>query len=185
MVLAGGAARRMGGVDKPAQDVGGTSLLQRAVSAVTHARRTVVVGPARPLDREVVWCLEQPPGGGPVAAIAAGLAHVDAPVVVVLAADLPAVAPAVPRLLAALDASADLSALVDGTGRVNYLAAAWRTASLRRAIAALPDPAGAPVRGLLAGLRVVGVADGAGWARDCDTWDDLSAARQAEQGSTP
>src|SRR5207253_721892 len=75
IVLAGGRARRLGGVDKPALLVGGRSMLATAVAALGEACLVTVVGP------EVT--------GGPVAAVAAGLRDGTAAAVVVLAADLP------------------------------------------------------------------------------------------------
>jgi molybdopterin-guanine dinucleotide biosynthesis protein A len=183
LVLAGGQARRLAGADKPALLVGGRTLLDRAVDAVAAAGRVVVVGPRRPLDHQVEWCREDPPGGGPVAAIAAGLPHTTAEVVVVLAADLPSVAPAVPVLVRTLaESGADVAMLADTTGRANHLAAAWRRAALASALAATAQPHGAAVRSLLVDATVVLVPDEAGWGRDCDTWDDVAAAR-AEEGT--
>jgi molybdopterin-guanine dinucleotide biosynthesis protein A len=106
VVLAGGAARRLGGADKPALPVGGRMLLDRVLAACAVADSTVVVGPRRPTVRPVRWAREEPAGGGPVPALAAGLAALAAggrggrsgqdrslprapDVVVVLAADLP------------------------------------------------------------------------------------------------
>ena len=89
LVLAGGQARRLGGVDKMAIPLGGRDLLDRVLDAVPDADRVVVVGPSRPLPRPVAWRREDPPGGGPVAAIAAGLPATSAPLVAVLAGDLP------------------------------------------------------------------------------------------------
>ncbi|MYU19520.1 NTP transferase domain-containing protein, partial [Streptomyces sp. SID8361] len=51
VILAGGAARRLGGVDKPALRVGGRALLDRVLDACRGAGRTVVVGPRRPTVR--------------------------------------------------------------------------------------------------------------------------------------
>lgn len=93
VVLAGGAARRLGGEDKPALNLGGATLLDRVLAACRDASSTVVVGPRRPTARPVVWAREDPPGGGPLPALAAALARVNEDVVVVLAADLPFVAP--------------------------------------------------------------------------------------------
>lgn len=182
IILAGGTARRLGGVDKPALDVGGVSLLDRAVDAVAGAARIVVVGPRRPVVREVLWCREQPVGGGPVAAIATGLACTAAEIVVVLAADLPWVCPAVPVLLGALS-SGNVAVLVDPSGRVNHLAAVWRRAALTAALKSVGDPDGAPVRSLLAGAEQILVPDTGGWGRDCDTWDDLAEARTLSEGN--
>jgi molybdopterin-guanine dinucleotide biosynthesis protein A len=176
IVLAGGGGARLGGIDKPQLMVGGATLLDRAVSAVSAASRIVVVGPAQPVTGDVTFCREEPPGGGPVAAVAAGLPRTGADVVVVLAADLPWVAPAVPVLVAAVPTSG-LALLVDAAGRANYLAAAWRRAALERALAQLGDPAGASMRSLTAHIERVDVLDPAGWGRDCDTWDDLEKAR--------
>jgi molybdopterin-guanine dinucleotide biosynthesis protein A len=181
IVVAGGAARRLDGADKPALEVGGRSLLDLVLDAVSGAGRIVVVGPTRPVHRAVTWTLEQPVGGGPVAAIAAGLAEIRAGVVVVLAADLPFVAPAVPVLLSALDRSGvDVAALADPSGQVNYLAAAWRSAALRTAHAAAMEQGGSgvPVRALFGSATMITVTDRYGWGRDCDTWSDLAAARR-------
>src|SRR3954451_21606618 len=86
VVLAGGSGRRLGGVDKPALRVGSTSLLDRVLGAVPDASSVVVVGPSRATSRPVTWVREDPPGGGPVAALAAGLPLMTAPFVAVLAA---------------------------------------------------------------------------------------------------
>jgi molybdopterin-guanine dinucleotide biosynthesis protein A len=173
VVLAGGRARRLGGVAKPQLDIAGRTLLDRVVAAVADARRVVVVGPVQPVTGAVTFCCEEPPGGGPVAAVAAALPHTGADAVVVLAADLPWIGPAVPVLLGALPA-AGAALLVDGSGRVNYLAGAWRRRDLVAAVAALGDPGGVPMRALAARVEQMQVPDVAGWGRDCDTWEDLA-----------
>lgn len=180
IVVAGGRARRLDGVDKPALRIGDSSLLERVVTAVDAAANVVVVGPSRELPRAVIWCREEPPGGGPVAAIAAGFVRTSAEVVVVLAADLPAIAPAVPVLVAAVGDGADAALLVDGGGRVNHLAGAWRRPALAAALAAVGRPDGAAVRALVAAVTPTLVPDPAGWGEDCDTWDDLVRIRERE-----
>jgi molybdopterin-guanine dinucleotide biosynthesis protein A len=177
IVLAGGQARRMDGADKPALEVGGSPLLDRVVSACAGASRIVVVGPQRDVVARVTWARESPAGSGPVAAIAAALPLVDAPVVLLLAADLPWIAPAVPVLLDAVG-GADVAALVDADGRRNLLAAAWRRDVLTAALSRTGEPAGAPVRALYEGVACVDVPDPRGWGQDCDTWDDLARARE-------
>jgi molybdopterin-guanine dinucleotide biosynthesis protein A len=180
IVLAGGAARRLQGADKPQLDVGGVRLLDHVLAAVADARHKIVVGPRRAVPVPVQWRREDPPGGGPVAAIAAALDAVCADLVVVLAADLPEIAPAVPALLCGLHdrADADVACLSDSHGKRNYLAAVWRTATLRRRIGALTATHGASVRGLFDGTAVLDVPDAAGWGRDCDTWEELADARR-------
>jgi molybdopterin-guanine dinucleotide biosynthesis protein A len=176
VVLAGGAARRLGGVDKPALPVGGSSMLDRVLAALPHAARVVVVGPRRPTERDVTWCQERPPGGGPVAGLAAGLAEVTADTVVVLAADLPFLTPSTIDALLAAAHGHDGALLVDDDGRDQLLVGAWRSGPLR---AALPlSPAGSRLGELLGRLDVARVAGAPGqpWF-DCDTDDDLQAAR--------
>ncbi|MEY9941118.1 molybdopterin-guanine dinucleotide biosynthesis protein A [Streptacidiphilus sp. MAP5-52] len=195
VVLAGGAARRLGGEDKPGLVVGGASLLNRVLAACAAAQRTVVVGPERATARPVRWTRETPPGGGPVAGLAAGLELVTADVAVLLAADLPFLdAPTVHALVAALPAElraetgaetgagADAVLLVDADGRDQPLAAAYRTAALRTALAQLPAAEGAPLRAVTRGLRLLRLPDVRRAAVDCDTWDDVHEARLRADG---
>ncbi|WP_231928931.1 molybdenum cofactor guanylyltransferase [Micromonospora echinaurantiaca] len=110
VVLAGGAARRMGGVDKPVRPVGGRPMRDRVLAAVADAHPRVLVGPAGPVPAGVLVTREQPPGGGPVAATAAGLALLDpdTPVVALLAGDLPLLTgEAIGHLLRHLNAGPD------------------------------------------------------------------------------
>jgi molybdopterin-guanine dinucleotide biosynthesis protein A len=182
VVLAGGAARRLGGADKPGVRVGGRALLDRVLTACADARATVVVADPRPTARPVAWAREEPPGGGPLAALDAGLRHTSADHVLVLSADLPFLAPAtVGRLLAALRAGgADGALLTDADGRDQPLVAAYRSAALRRDLAALSARhgglAGLPLRRLTGGLELTRVPDPVA-SFDCDTWDDIATAR--------
>ncbi|WP_030905629.1 NTP transferase domain-containing protein [Streptomyces sp. NRRL F-5126] len=192
VVLAGGAARRLGGADKPAVRVGARSLLDRVLRACEGAAATVVVGGRRPTVRPVRWAREEPPGGGPVAALGAGLRCATAGTVLVLSADLPFLDHAtVDALLDALAAGqGEAALLVDAEGRDQPLVAAYRTEPLRRGIALLAAEygglAGLPLRLLSQELDLVRVtadaaaAAGAGAlaAFDCDTWDDIATARQ-------
>ncbi|WP_282701137.1 NTP transferase domain-containing protein [Streptomyces sp. CC219B] len=183
VVLAGGAARRLGGADKPGLRVGGRALLDRVLAACADARTTVVVADPRPTARPVTWEREDPPGGGPLAALAAGLRPTTAGHVVVLSADLPFLdAGTVRRLLAALrDTPADGAVLTDTDGRDQPLVAAYRASALRRALGALTDDrggglAGLPLRRLTAALDLIRVPDPVA-SFDCDTWDDIATAR--------
>lgn len=181
VVLAGGRAHRLGGVDKPAVLIKGTSLLGRAVDAVALAGRLVIVGARRDVETprsDVVWCVEDPPDGGPVAGLAAALPHTTADTVLVLAADLPWIGGGIAALVAAVPADG-AALLVDAGGRLNYLAAAWRRASLARALAGLDDVHGASMRALLRAITHVPVPDPDGWGTDCDTWADVDAARRS------
>jgi molybdopterin-guanine dinucleotide biosynthesis protein A len=182
VVLAGGAARRLGGADKPGLRVGGRALLDRVLAACDDARATVVVADPRPTARPVTWAREDPPGGGPLAALDAGLRHTTAEQVVVLSADLPFLeADTVRRLLGALRAGgADGVLLTDADGRDQPLVAAYRAAALRRELAALTDAhgglTGLPLRRLTGALDLTRVPDPVA-SFDCDTWDDIATAR--------
>jgi molybdopterin-guanine dinucleotide biosynthesis protein A len=201
VVLAGGRGRRLGGTDKPALVVGAQTLLGSVVSAVTSAgaARVVVVGPERPAALSpgisgpgsggpgpgggagLSYAWEEPPGGGPVAALRCGLAEVSATAVVLAAADLPFLRPAhVTRLLASLAGPAGPGVVVlDASGRPQWLVSSWPTAVL---CGALDGYQGSSLRGLLGPLDPVLLPDetAAGepppWL-DCDTTDDLRRAR--------
>ncbi|WP_031002997.1 DUF6457 domain-containing protein [Streptomyces sp. NRRL F-5727] len=197
VVLAGGAARRLGGVDKPGVRVGGLALLDRVLGACAGARRTVVVGDPRPTVRPVRWTREQRIGTGPVAALDAGAQALQTPepvpaeqdpgVLLVLSADLPFLGGAtVGRLLAALDAAPDAEAalLTDADGRDQPLVAVYRAGPLRRALDGLRHAHRGldhlPLRDLTGGLRFVRVPvgpDEPAASFDCDTWEDIATAR--------
>ncbi|TFV53483.1 NTP transferase domain-containing protein [Blastococcus sp. TF02A_35] len=180
VVLAGGRAARLGGQAKPQLDVGGRTMLAAVLAAAADAALRVVVGPPQPTAPGVVVVREEPPGGGPVAALRAGLAAVDTDVVAVLAADLPFLtAQLVTELRRGLRADGVL--VVDDTGRDQLLLGVWRTAALRRAVAAPGAPAA--LHHALGGLEVdrhrPPVAPGSvpPWV-DCDTPEELASARE-------
>jgi molybdopterin-guanine dinucleotide biosynthesis protein A len=179
VVLAGGAGRRLGGVDKPGLRVGAFTLLDRALFATGPAEPIIAVGPERETERAVRWRREEPAGGGPVAALAAGLTGLpDGIDVVVLAADLAGVGPDTVtglRFALARQPGADGALLVDGEGRRQWLTGVWRIDALRAALPA--EPAGAALRDVLGGLRTVEVPARAGEAFDVDTPEDLDEAR--------
>jgi len=169
----------MGGVDKSALEVDGGTLLERSLAAVSAAAEVVVVGGRRPTSRQVTWTVEDPPSGGPAAAVLAGLdaLRLDVDVVVVLAVDMPRVgAQTVGRLVAVAEAdpTADGALLVAPDGRRQPLAAAYRRAALGSARPAGDVPThGMPMRRLIASLRLREVTAVGEEAQDIDTWADL------------
>lgn len=187
VILAGGRARRLGGVDKPALAVGGVPLLRRVLAAVADAEPRVVVGaPAVALPDAVRRTREEPPGGGPVAATAAGLALVPADVelVALLAADLPFLtATAVTALReAAARAGCEGAVYEDVDARPQWLCGVWRVRALRGRLAALPaGVGGVSLRALLGDATVARLRhppdhpDPPPWF-DCDTRADLARA---------
>jgi molybdopterin-guanine dinucleotide biosynthesis protein A len=205
VILAGGAGRRLGGAAKPLLTLGGRTLLARVLAAVPDAAPVVVVGPATlQVPPGVVRVSEEPPGGGPVAALAAGLAAAEEPnaagpssaierpgaaegeFTALLAADLPFLtAASVALLRAGLQGSTvDGVVYVDTDGRRQTLCGVWRTGALRAALRAAlrdrPSHHGAALRDLLAGLRVQEVsheAPGPPPWYDCDSPEDLDRAK--------
>jgi molybdopterin-guanine dinucleotide biosynthesis protein A len=164
------------GSDKTTARLGSTTVLDHLLDDLPADWPVVVVGPERPTRRAVRWTRESPPGGGPVAAVAAGLSLVDTELVVVLAGDMPFAADSAGTLVSTLRADAATDAVVadDADGRPNPLLAAYRTAALRHA---LPDPpANAPARSLLAVAHTTRPVDEAE-SLDVDTPEALAAAR--------
>lgn len=204
IILAGGRSSRLGGSPKSELVYDGGTLLERTIDAARGARHIVVVGPApegRPAG--VHSCREEPPFAGPAAAIAAGLAKLQAlrrpgpgeatattgaAFTLILACDMPHVDMAVPVLQEALDSgpgnpgavfrAGDGVMAVSPEGRRQPLAGFYRTAALQAAV----DDAAArnglnhgSVFALLARLDVMAVTVPTGSTDDVDTWDDVAA----------
>ncbi|MFI9533169.1 NTP transferase domain-containing protein [Nocardia fusca] len=180
IVLAGGRASRMGGVDKPGLVVGGRSMLQTALTAVASLGRTVVVGPPRPeLAAHIVQTREPEPGSGPVAAVAAGLAALGAepaPRVVVLAADLPFLTDAAIAELVRRSDDFDAVFAADAAGRPQYLIGVWRTEPLAARLGELDSVINQPMKALVPLRTNIVALPG---VDDCDTPGEIAAARTA------
>jgi len=183
IVLAGGGSRRLG-QDKLAVDLDGRTVLDtvlRGVSNVAPGVDVVVVGPHRPGPDTVLRVREEPPGGGPVAALAAGLAAdlgrglADDELVAVLAGDQPFAAGALPLLSAAARDNGDGAVGVDEDGRYQPLLAVYRAGPLRRAVGS--DPVGARVRDVVGRLTLARAALPENAALDVDTRADLERVR--------
>lgn len=177
VVLCGGSSRRLG-TDKLAEALGATTVLDTCLAGLPAAWPIVAVGPERATQRPVAWTVEAPPGGGPLAAIAAGLAQVTTDIAVVLAGDMPFAGTLVDGLATALTdhPGTDAVAAADRAGRTNPLLAAYRTEALRRALPA--DPAGGRARLLLERLGAVPLEVVPEDAMDVDTAEALAAARR-------
>lgn len=186
LVLAGGSASRLGGVSKPDLELGGRRLVDGVLVAVSDAREIVVVGDVEVPDG-VHRTLEDPPRGGPVAGVAAGLETLTptgpvAPWTVVVACDLADPLPALGRLLAAWSYAQrteevsteehDGWCLVDSADEPQWLVGIHRTTSLRRALHALETPRDQSMRSLLADSTLVTVEASDEDLADIDTWTD-------------
>jgi molybdopterin-guanine dinucleotide biosynthesis protein A len=185
IVLAGGRGRRLGGVDKLSLRVEGRSLLARTVDAVSGASCVVVVGPRRSVDVEVIWTRESPPGGGPLAALEAGLTALPSTtgLVAVLAADHPYLTSGtVQRLVAAVSAKPQArgAVLTDDSGRAQWLVGVWQLGPLRDRMPG--EVRQRPVRRVLAELGPVLVPAIGAEASDVDTPGDWQRVAGAEAG---
>jgi molybdopterin-guanine dinucleotide biosynthesis protein A len=185
VVLTGGKSSRLSGTPKSGLLLHGRTLLEHSLDALSLCRHIVVVGTVPQgveLPRRIQQTRETPLFGGPAAGVAAGVAalasivHHHSDVTVVLACDMPGVSNAVPLLLAALAelAGGDGVIAVDSTGTPQPLIAAYRTDSLRRAIAAQPTVDGLAMHTLLTSLDLTPVSVPDRFVDDIDTWADAA-----------
>ena len=179
VILAGGRARRLGGLHKPDVLVGGRPVLSRVADAVTAAGRLIVVGPRSSVPARALTVREDPPGGGPVPALAAGLPHVRAPWVALLAADLPFLRAADVEELRQGASTGDGAVALDADGHDQWLIGVWRVDALREGLCAYE---GTSLRGLLAPMQPTRLAlnvppDAPPPWLDCDTMEDVETAR--------
>jgi uridine kinase/molybdopterin-guanine dinucleotide biosynthesis protein A len=185
VVLAGGASQRFP-PDKLSEVVDGTSVLDHALASLPEQFLIVVVGAVREVARQVIFTSENPAGGGPAAALVAGLRRAlkeSNEVIVVLPADAPLGGQAAGILLNRLDGepSADAVVGVDAQGREQPLQLAVRPAAAEALVAAAGPrgAAGVAARRLLDALRpgllTQELAPAELW--DIDTADQLLAWR--------
>src|SRR5439155_1622599 len=134
--------------------------------------------------RNCLFAREAPALRGPLrsgaAAVAAGLRHVDADTVVLMAGDLPYLTAGFVELLVDAIGDSDGAVPVDDEGEPQWLCSAWRTPALR----AVPWSATPSMRAALGGLRATTpgpLSDASGGAApwgDCDTPEQLRRARE-------
>lgn len=174
VLLAGGTAARMDGIDKAGIELGGRTLLEICLDAFRDADEVVVVGPHARTTRPVTFTVEDPPRGGPVAGLLTGVDLLLRParLIGVLAVDMPKVSAATFRRLREASAGHDGAFLHDPTGR-RQLCGVVNAEALARVRPDLEGQHGRSVRRLLEGLDLDEVAAVADEAKDIDTWSDL------------
>lgn len=176
IVLTGGRARRLGGVDKGAVVVAGATLLAHTIAALREVESShiVVVGPAAGVDDTVTVVRENPPFAGPVAGIARGVGELrrESEWTYVVACDMPWIGEGLTLLTNAIDDDHDGAIGIDHGGVHQPLLGLYRTEVLRSALSAIGDPVGLPVRELVKGWRLHRVPVGRA-AHDADTWKDV------------
>ncbi|WP_390884255.1 molybdenum cofactor guanylyltransferase [Actinomyces viscosus] len=191
VVLAGGTGRRLDGASKPDVVARGARLLDHVLAGLEQLRgqglllgHVCVVAPEEvALPDGILRALEDPPLGGPVAGIAAGLACLSqcepaAGPAGVLTCDAPSSWRALPALIEALrDGERELDGACARVGdHTQYLLGIYR----RRALAAAVAPGGTPLRDVavrraLGALRVTTLPVPQGVVRDLDTWAEVRA----------
>jgi molybdenum cofactor guanylyltransferase len=154
VILTGGTSRRMGR-DKASVDFGGTSLLEFVLAQVPEGTSIIIVGEQR--DMSATYVREDPPGGGPVAAIHAALPHVSSESFRVIAVDTPF---GVPWLFQhALRPGVDAEIPRDANGRPHYLCAQYNTPSFASVVSMLGTPENASLKEVVSHLKVVEYID--------------------------
>ncbi len=178
VVLTGGEGRRIGGL-KPLVDVGGSRLVDAALSALEPCRSVRLVGgdatELGALGIEVIpdrW-----PGEGPLGGIATALAATAGDVMVV-ACDLPAVDRDTLERIALAGDLPGVDVAVGSTDRRQPLLARWNASSCGRVLEAMASGQRSPTD-VLAGLEVAEVPIEAAAAVDVDDDHDLALWRRA------
>lgn len=183
VVLCGGTSRRLGVRDKTALEIDGRTMLDHLLDGLPTDWPVIAVGDERAVTRTgVTWLREDPPLGGPLAAVATAVHHVVGSAdpsrpVVVIAGDMPYAARPAVRLvdaLASADAAVDGVVAVDPEGVDQPLLAAYRLAALAEHLAG--DQSNRPARHLLR-LSVDRLTVDDRGATDIDTPGDLAASR--------
>ena len=187
IVVGGGGGERLGGVSKPDLTLGGVRLIDRVCGALLEACGAgcvAVVPPAVRVPDGVRRTLEDPPNGGPLAGIDAGLRTLSVGgdiLVVVVSVDAPGVGAFLPALLEpALGEGSDGRIAVGGDPEPfdQYLMGVYRAGALRRvldeAVDSLGSVRGVGVRRVLRALEVERVSVGADVCRDIDTPEDVA-----------
>ncbi len=176
VVLAGGRGSRLGGARKADLIVGGRRLLEVTLAALDGCVPIVVVGEADlVVPSGVGLTREEPPFGGPAAALGAGVTWMGAALpdwVLCLACDQPGVGDAVPALVAsALTCDDSIDAWSAGE-RMQWVCSILRIGPLREAIAAQGELANCSMRRLLGELTWAHVNVPVRATDDIDTWED-------------
>jgi molybdopterin-guanine dinucleotide biosynthesis protein A len=179
ILLTGGSSRRMGR-DKASLEFGNHTLLKFQLEQVPNELTVIVVGEPIAAGDHITFIREDPAGSGPVAAVAAAMALVNTPLILLLAVDAPF---AMPRLLnVSLASSTNALIPVDRSGHAQYLAGIYRTDPLRIAVNQIASPVGVSVRELMSHLPCVEYREippgEAEFFIDLDTPEDLAIARE-------
>ncbi len=183
MILTGGKSSRFGS-NKSEINFAGTTLLNRLLENLPPAE-VIIVGPEVATSlQEITFVREEPIGGGPVAAIAAGVEKATSEWVVVLATDLPFASEIVPLLVNAMNHKIDGVIPIDQGGQRQILCALYTKSALKRALVAIGNPEGKSMRSLISQLNLRELlipSNTIGKLIDIDTPEDLAKALEIQR----
>lgn len=178
IIVAGGSATRMGGLDKAMLPLGltGQALIEEVIKSCPG--KVFVVGSPREVrvdnSESIIWVPDLNPGGGPAAGIWSGLSHVTSEYVFISAADQTLAAETVTTIVSAAQGNDGAWAIrVDGSGQP--LCACVRAELLRELLAPTQGINQSPLR-LLSALNMIGVSVNPDQVIDFDTWQDVVKA---------
>lgn len=179
IILTGGSSTRFGS-DKSLAILGGHTLLSQVLTHLDRNVEVIIVGPKFEIaTRKIEFVQEDPIGGGPVAAVNAGIKAVGTEFVALIATDMPFAAEVIHELTHFLEPSLDGVVPIDAEGVPQTLCAIYRTKALEEATMKLGDPRGRSMRSLTALLRLKYIdlsADLKSRLLDIDTPEDLQRA---------
>lgn len=154
MILTGGSSSRFGS-DKSQAKFGAHSLIEKLLITLPSEIDIVIVGPQlMSATREVTYTQENPRGGGPVAAIAAGLKLIDSEFVAIIATDMPFASAILAVLTQNFPETDDAVIPLDSVGIPQPLCALYRSDALVRALTELGSTQGQSMRNLVQNLSV-------------------------------
>lgn len=154
MILTGGSSTRFGS-DKSQAKLGVISLIENLLLTLPLEIEIVIVGPELENSaRQVKYTQEYPLGGGPVAAIEAGLKLIDSEFVAIIATDMPFASQILAVLRENLPETEDATIPLDPAGIRQPLCALYRRDALARAVTELGNTQGQSVRNLIQILTV-------------------------------
>ena len=154
IVLSGGTSRRFGR-DKSQAKIAGKSLIALILGSIPLDFKIVIVGEDPKIESSQYQCVyEDPIGGGPLAGFKAGLDASASELVALIATDMPFAIGLVLNLINSMKANDDAVMYVDAKGFKQPLAAVYRRASVKRALADMGQLDGKSVRELISHLMV-------------------------------
>jgi molybdopterin-guanine dinucleotide biosynthesis protein A len=154
IILTGGTSSRFGS-DKSQARIGAISLIENLLITLPSEIDIVIVGPELANNsRPVKYTKEDPLGGGPVAAIEAGLDLINSEFVFIVATDMPFASQILPVLTAHLPDTDGVTIPLDSSGMRQPLCAIYRKDALAVALRELGGTQGQSLRNLVQRMSV-------------------------------